>query len=167
MVPRRLLILACSQRKRPGTDRMPAIQRYDGPLWQTLRTLSYPKAAVMFLSAKYGFGPATAEIEDYDRQLTEDTVTLMVRNARSQASFDTRRSARVVASLSAGGPFTEVCLVGSALYLRAMRAEVRYWKTLCWREDWNAIAPDARVKQINGPIGVMRKQLRTWLMEAA
>ena len=34
---RRLLILSCSMTKRPGPKWMPARDRYDGPLWRTLR----------------------------------------------------------------------------------------------------------------------------------
>src|SRR3546814_7213550 len=33
----RLLILACSATKRQDDGYMPAIDRYDGPLWQTVR----------------------------------------------------------------------------------------------------------------------------------
>ena len=34
---RRLVILPCSATKRDGPEYMPAIERYDGPLWRTLR----------------------------------------------------------------------------------------------------------------------------------
>lgn len=34
---RRLLVLACSATKRPDPSYMPVRERYDGPLWRTLR----------------------------------------------------------------------------------------------------------------------------------
>jgi hypothetical protein len=35
----RLLVLACSGTKRPDPGHMPAFDRYNGPLWQMLRTI--------------------------------------------------------------------------------------------------------------------------------
>src|SRR3546814_11987320 len=53
----RLLILACSATKRSRPGWIPAVDRYDGPLWQTLRAIGPdrqdPKVAV--LSTRYGF----------------------------------------------------------------------------------------------------------------
>ena len=48
----RLLILACSTTKRDGPATMLAIERYDGPLWRTLRAVDPhgEKAQVAFLS---------------------------------------------------------------------------------------------------------------------
>lgn len=52
---RRLLILACSRRKRRDLARSLAIHFYDGPLWQTLRTVDHAGAhsQVAVLSALY------------------------------------------------------------------------------------------------------------------
>ena len=36
---RRLLVLACSATKRPDAGYIPARERYDGPLWRTLRAV--------------------------------------------------------------------------------------------------------------------------------
>lgn len=51
---------------RPGY--MPAIERYDGPLWRTLRSVDPrgEKAKVAFLSARLGFRAAATPIEIYD-----------------------------------------------------------------------------------------------------
>ena len=53
----RLLIMACSARKRATEDLLPAIDRYDGPAFRVLRKyLSHaerPGLTVMILSAKY------------------------------------------------------------------------------------------------------------------
>ena len=47
---------------------MPARDRYDGPLWRTLRHVDRDgsKAKVAFLSARYGFRTADTPIELYD-----------------------------------------------------------------------------------------------------
>jgi hypothetical protein len=66
----RLLILACSQRKKPAKGFVPALDRYDGPAFLVLRkylraeTVSPP--TVLILSAKYGLIPADQKIPDYD-----------------------------------------------------------------------------------------------------
>ena len=68
----RLLILACSATKRDGPTYMPAIERYDGPLWQILRSVDPrgEKAKVAFLSARLGFRAASTPIETYDARMT-------------------------------------------------------------------------------------------------
>lgn len=76
----RLLVLACSATKRPDPDCIPAIARYDGPLWRTLRATD-PEgraAKVAFLSARYGFRDAATRIVDYDAGLTQDLADRMI-----------------------------------------------------------------------------------------
>ncbi len=77
----RLLILACSATKRNDPRYMPAIDRYDGPLWRTLRTVDprREKAQVAFLSAHLGFRAADMPIEIYDARMTETMVAAMKR----------------------------------------------------------------------------------------
>ena len=67
-----LLILACSATKRDGPSYMLAIERYDGPLWQTLRAVDPhgEKAKVAFLSAHLGFRAASSLIEMYDARMS-------------------------------------------------------------------------------------------------
>lgn len=73
---RRLLILACSQRKRPDPGLLPAIERYDGPSFRVLRKFQreFPTGAgkldVYVLSAEYGLISADKPIADYDRKMT-------------------------------------------------------------------------------------------------
>jgi hypothetical protein len=75
----RLLILACSATKRDGADRMPAIERYDAPLWRTLRAVDPhgEKAKVAFLSAHLGFRAASTPIEMYNARMTEPMAAAM------------------------------------------------------------------------------------------
>lgn len=71
---RRLLILRCSHRKLPLPGLVPAVERYDGPPFRTLRRFRrmHPEALVELwvLSAKHGLFPGDQAIEDYDEQMT-------------------------------------------------------------------------------------------------
>ncbi len=70
--PARLLILACSATKRHDPERIPAIERYDGPLWRTLRAANPVGrlARASILSARLGFREASTPIADDDARLT-------------------------------------------------------------------------------------------------
>src|SRR3546814_20691339 len=59
---------------------MPAIDRYDGPIRQTLRVVNPDRrlTRVAVLSARYGFRDATAPVEDYDTSLTRDFMERMI-----------------------------------------------------------------------------------------
>lgn len=54
-------------------------------------------------------------------------------------------------------PSIHVALVGGHLYLAVMRA------LLAGFVGMGCVLPDARIAEINGPIGVMRRRLRAWL----
>lgn len=70
----RLLIVACSQRKRKAKGFLPAIERYDGPVFRVLRKHlreeSGDALSILVLSAKYDLIPAEFEIPDYDCRLS-------------------------------------------------------------------------------------------------
>jgi hypothetical protein len=71
---RRLLILACSQRKNPASGILPAIDRYDGPAFRVLRKflreVPGKVPAVLILSAKYGLIDSAMGIPDYDCRMS-------------------------------------------------------------------------------------------------
>jgi|SRR5579884_10695 len=71
---RRLLIIACSQRKHPAPHLLAAIERYDGPAFRVLRKriAAAPQDApeVLILSAKYGLIASTDRIPVYDCRMT-------------------------------------------------------------------------------------------------
>jgi hypothetical protein len=75
-IPKRLILLACTATKRADPDPLPAIRRYDGPSFRTLRKwqASNPPAAehldVLILSAKLGLITADAPISDYHQRMT-------------------------------------------------------------------------------------------------
>lgn len=70
----RLLIVSCSQAKRPDLGTLPAIDRYDGPVFRMLRKARghglLNTVEVMILSAKHGLIPAEWMIADYDQVMT-------------------------------------------------------------------------------------------------
>lgn len=71
-----LLIMACSQRKRPDPGLLPAIERYDGPTFQVLRNflLERPIEAkyveTFILSANFGLISAYKPIPNYDYKMS-------------------------------------------------------------------------------------------------
>lgn len=171
--PHRLLILACSATKRRDPGWMPAIDRYDGPIRQTLRVVNPDRrlTRVAVLSARYGFRDATAPVEDYDTRLTRDFMERMIAgglttrwprppSSRKPDTYGDDAACQIT-SLSNHGtrPFTEVALVGGHLYLDVMRSFVAGFR------EMRCVTLDSRVIEINAGIGVMRQKLRAWLDE--
>ncbi|MGE0233531.1 MAG: hypothetical protein AB7O39_17175 [Flavobacteriaceae bacterium] len=169
---RRLLILACSATKHSDADALPARLRYDGPLWQTLRSVdpNSARARVAFLSAHYGFRDADTPIAYYDARLTPDLAERMIAGGMNTRSPRPRRRngpdnagmhpGAEIASMTRHGrePFVDVALVGGGLYLTVMCAMLAGFRRM------GCVVPDASVTAINGPIGRMRQDLRQWLL---
>jgi len=68
-----VILVGCSGVKRPGA--LPAWQKYDGPLWKSLRTVNGVESLIntnhiYVISALYGVFPAWRIIDDYDYFLT-------------------------------------------------------------------------------------------------
>lgn len=76
MQPKRLLILACSQRKRPDPGLLPAMERYDGPQFQVLRKFLLEQSTkaqpvdTFILSANFGLISANQPIPNYDYKMS-------------------------------------------------------------------------------------------------
>lgn len=167
----RLLVLACSGTKRPDPGYIPAVDRYNGPLWQTLRTIDpYGiTAKVAFLSAHYGFREASTPIETYDARLTPDLAQRMIAGGMTtrwprpssprQPDTAGMHPGAEIASMSRYGrnPFCDVALVGGHLYLDVMRAFLKEFIRM------KCVVETPRVVEINAPIGMMRRQMRQWL----
>ena len=143
--PRPMLALACSATKRSGAGEMPAIDRYDGPLWRTLRSALRETRAdvdIWFLSARYGFQPAALAIADYEQVLTPARAAELLRLPTSNhAPFRT-------AALSAG----PILLAGGQLYRDTMRRAI------------GVHLPDM-AETAGGGIGHHRAALRSWIQE--
>lgn len=145
--PRRLLILACSATKRDDPTYMPAIERYDGPLWRTLRAADTP-------------------IETYDARMTPEIAERMKAGglgtrwprptSRRNVMPAGQHPGMHIAPLSdwRRQPFIDVALVGGQLYLDVMRHFVGLFR------HGGYVAADATITEINGPIGQMRQDLR-------
>jgi hypothetical protein len=75
--PHRLLILACTATKRHDLGQLPALRRYDGPSFRTVRRwrILHPydaeRLGIIILSARLGLITADAPIEDYDQRMTQ------------------------------------------------------------------------------------------------
>ena len=167
----RLLILACSATKSSSPGWTAAIDRYDGPLWQTLRTIApdrqHTKVAV--LSARYGFIDSRSPIEHYDSRLTKDLAERMTAGGittrwprppspRKPDNYGNHAGCEIAPLTDHGDrPFTDVALAGGHLYLEVMRGFIGEFRARGY------ITGDARVTEINGPIGFMRRDLRVWL----
>lgn len=141
----RLLILTCSARKRGDTEDIPASERYDGPLWQVLR--SYVREQPLFaaeldvyvLSAAYGLIPATQPIPWYEQTMTAERAREL--HSEVIARFQTLMEQ----------PYTSLCLGMSQRYLQAL-------------QGWQELVPaTVTVTLTDGSMGTKLQQLRAWL----
>lgn len=79
---RHLVIMSCSETKRPDPVPLPAVERYDGPFYRVLRshlrTSLWPQnLSVAVLSAKYGLIGGLFSIEAYDERMTLERARLL------------------------------------------------------------------------------------------
>lgn len=166
----RLLIMSCSQTKsKDPSTRVAGRDRYDGPLWRTLRATDPDQrmAKVTFLSALEGFRDAVWPVDQYDKRMTPEIAARMIAGGigESWPKFKPGHAggmtaASSMASMSHWGrqPFDEVCMVGGHLYLEVMRSFVGgFMKS-------GFITQDARIVEINNQIGYMRRDLKEWLL---
>lgn len=141
----RLLILKCSARKRGPAEPIAVVDRYDGPLWQVLR--SYLREQPMFvadltiygLSAEYGLIPGDHRIPHYDATMDADRAEVLrpqvLATLRQIVTPDCR----------------QLCLGISQRYLRALAG-------------WEALIPKGvEVTLTDGTMGEKLGQLRAWL----
>jgi hypothetical protein len=143
----RLLIIACSARKRAGAELMPAIARYDGPAFRVLRKYLRERPtddlAVLILSARFGLIPAARGIPDYDLRMT-----------RAGAE---RLRARVLARLRAQLDNTAYPEIGLCLGRRYQAALTGY----------EGVVPGGTtVTAIAGGLGPRLTRLHEWLRAA-
>lgn len=140
----RLLLIACSQRKRQDPELLPAIERYDGPAFRVVRRYlrgnpSLPPR-LYILSAKYGLIEGETLIHSYDLILTPD-------RAQSLAPQVASKFARVVAK----APCTHIFLALSQRYLSAL-------------PDYEAwLPPGTAIRLSRGGQGRRLAELYDWL----
>ncbi|MCE2577510.1 hypothetical protein LDL36_03125 [Komagataeibacter sp. FNDCR1] len=162
---RPLLVMGCSATKAPGEGWMPARDRYTGPLWQTLKACDCgPDVSVAVVSAHHGFIAATAMTLPYNKQLTPRIADELVAQgvhalwpkapAGACPTSYGNRAICEMATLAQDRQFGRVILCGGRPYLTVMRWYVREFQSTGY------IAAGAEITEINGPIGMMRQQLR-------
>lgn len=140
----RMLILACSQRKRQDEGLLPAVERYDGPTFRVLRRFlseSSSKApAVLILSAEYGLIPSDLPIAAYDRKMT----AARARELRPQIIVDLER-------LTASSFPSETLVCAGKQYMLALPA------------DGSSPLSRSNVKVCAGTMGRKLAELHDWL----
>jgi hypothetical protein len=142
--------------------------RYNGPLWTTLRAVDPDErmAKVAFLSAHLGFRDANTPVDPYEKRMTRQTADEMIAGGLIAGWPKTRKgmggmhAGCEIGSMSKFGriPFDEVCIVGGHLYIDVMRSFV------CAFKERGHVRRDAPLVEINGQIGYMRRDLRSWLL---
>lgn len=112
---RRLLIIGCSRAKRKTEELLPALQRYDGPVFRVIRKQLSNCAAdppdIYVLSGKFGLIPAEQEIPHYDQPLAKLDVEPLAASVRV-------RLGQVLARTT----YREVLIHASGRYLEVLRA---------------------------------------------
>ncbi len=142
---RRLLILSCSQRKHPSQEPLPAIERYNGPLFFVLRRflrecpLKAKQLDVYILSAAYGLISKDHQTKLYDQKMN------LMRVAEIQS--DVKSSFLNVIQNN----YISVCFVLGRMYLKVF-------------EELGNIIPIHIEKIVTyGTIGKKQTQLKNWL----
>ena len=183
LLPPRLLILACSNTKAEG-EGLAARDRYDGPLWQTLRAVDPDgsRVFVAYLSAKYGLGDARSPLPSYNAVLNARSAEAMAAagigelypavkldqktdagRARALAAVGKRNTAFLTGlrlTRELGQPFRDVAVCGGKHYVGVGRAFV------AGMTEVGQVAADAPLTIINDQIGYMRAALRAWIVGA-
>ncbi len=152
----KLIIMACSATKKVDQTEIPAINRYDGPMWRTLRAQLQrnPEVAaatksgellIWVVSARYGFFDAiNTRIHDYDQKMTPRRMATML----SCPSYDLQRIRSFVDEADA------VLFAGGELYRNAM-----------WKASGGRLTTIMKIDETDGAgIGQHRAQLGAWLL---
>lgn len=137
-----LLILGCSATKRYDAGAMPAIERYDGPLFRVLRRWMREtpdhrrRAAVVILSAQYGLMGSLRTIPYYERRIT------------LARAMELRRIVLDDLYEFCSGPYASVYISMGAKYREALP------NPLPWPAEF-----------ATGGIGIRQRDLKRWLNE--
>lgn len=143
----RLLLLACSQRKRLDPGLLPAVERYDGPTFRVLRRFfrQEPTDApdCYVLSAQFGLIPGDHPIPHYDQRMTHHRARELQPDVGA-----------ALHALCAAHTYDDLCICMGRTYAEAMAG-------------FNAFIPFAATITIaTGTIGKMQAMLRDWLYKA-
>ena len=142
----RLLIVSCGATKCPDEEPLPAIERYNGPFYTTLRKFlaEHPaergRLSIMVLSAEYGLINGYRLIPDYDHLMTPERAVWL----HPQVS-------RRLATLLQHQRFTSTFINLGRTYMGAFTIEPMLVPLL------------GDITEATGGIGQKRGQMRRWL----
>lgn len=142
----RLLLLNCASRKRGDAGELPAIERYDGPMYRMLRRVRrdglWPEdTRVLILSAEFGLLDAEQPIPDYDRLLDAERASEISR-AVARALDERLRELRP----------TEVAAALTQRYLPLVQPVLAH------------LPGGIVLRRITGRPGEMMSQVKRWLL---
>lgn len=144
---RRLLILACSARKRVDAELLPAIERYDGICYRVLRRWlrNAPVAVrssvdILIMSAEFGLICKNTPVPYYDRKMN-------LQRALELAP----RSVQILRECCTAADYSEIFLAMGSVYLKGV-SPIEQW-----------LPPQVRLCCTSGGIGRQAAQLRAWL----
>jgi hypothetical protein len=165
---RSLLLLACTATKLPYPGLLPAIHRYDGPSFRTLRKwqATYPAHArqidILILSARLGLITAATLTEDYNQRMTP------ARASSLQPSF----SGTFQRFIAEHGPYRATLIHLGRDYLPALVPNIDPSLSTAHRVEqlrgwFNRLAGDhpGLLTVTEGGIGTRLGQLKHWLYD--
>jgi hypothetical protein len=82
-----LIVMSCSQVKKPTAEPVPFVDLYNGPTWQQVRKSGYPTTHVAVLSAEHGILFPGEKILPYDRRMTEARLVELANDPEQVARF--------------------------------------------------------------------------------
>jgi hypothetical protein len=135
--------LACSKVKRSQPGPLPALERYDGPLFRVLRK-PLPNPAepptVFILSARHGLLGSSEPIPWYDERITENTANALRPRIRAQWAAQIK-NVKFTSLLVGVGKDYELALT----------------------DVWLTLPADVKIERLTGSIGRQAARLRDWL----
>lgn len=142
----RAVFLSCSRTKRPASGPLPAVERYDGPLFRVLRgylgDAEGDVPSVWVISAKYGLISGQEKIRNYDQMLKNELGAPFLRMVGKglQGAYESE-------------PWDEALMLGGEQYRRAVTLGAA------------TISPAPPLRLVGGSIGAQASTLRRWLRQ--
>ena len=147
-----LLLISCSQRKLTTSAPLPAIERYDGPVYRCLRKYrdtfdGFPdNLDILILSAKYGLITLDGHIANYDCKMTDERADAISAKVQEELNKYLRMHSYFAGSID------EVFINLGKTYMQTI--EGFHWHTI-------------RTLEASGGIGQRTQQMKTWLHRIA
>lgn len=154
-----VFFMACSNRKVETDQKLPLIDLYDGPTWQTLRVHGQflKQSQIIVLSGLYGWCSAMLDSKPYNQRISPEKVEALVAlgacNPVRAKGLPAGWTPAQLVSRGDGKPYKAVVVCGGELYRRAFDAVIPELRDLGYIE---AFAPTFVTE---GGIGEQRGQL--------